>query len=377
MYRDHPTVAKPCGQPRTQQLGYLQAVFNAVFDADSVDEAELMKSQRVLVTGATGMVGRRLVPRLLEAGYQVAALVRDPASASDLQAAGAELSVGDLASPESVVPALNEADIVVHTAAHVGDWGPPEQYRAINVDALEKLVTAAQRIGRLQRWIQISSLGVYGSRDHYGTDESASIVVQGIDGYTQTKAEAEVILRRYVEEWQFPAVVLRPGFIYGPGDRHVLPRLIEKLHDGSLKLIGKGDRLLNNIYVDNLNDAILLAMEKDEAIGEVFNLRDRRLVTRREFIGAICEYFDRPLPPSVPLALAKVVVGPMESMARLRGAKTAPLLTRARMKFMTKNLDFSIEKAERVLGYRPAVDFREGMLEALRDAAPASQSSSS
>jgi nucleoside-diphosphate-sugar epimerase len=162
------------------------------------------------------MVGRRLVPRLLESGYQVSALVRDAASASDLQAQGADLSVGDLAVPESVVPALDEADIVVHTAAHVGDWGPPEKYRAINVVALEKLVTAAQRIGRLQRWIQISSLGVYGSQDHYGTDESQPIVVRGIDGYTQTKAEAEVVLRRYMEEWQFPAVVLRPGFIYGP-----------------------------------------------------------------------------------------------------------------------------------------------------------------
>jgi nucleoside-diphosphate-sugar epimerase len=157
----------------------------------------------------------------------------------------------------------------------------------------------------------------------------------------------------------------------------VLPRLIEKLHDGSLKLIGKGEKLLNNIYVDNLNDAILLALEKDEAVGEVFNLRDRRLVTRREFIGAICDYFDRPLPHSIPTGLAKAVVGPMEAFARLRGAKTAPLITRARMKFMTKNLDFSIEKAERVLGYRPAVDFREGMQEALKAAAPLTKSSSS
>src|SRR6056297_1450769 len=336
-----------------------------------------MTSSHVLVTGATGMVGRRLVERLLERGDTVAALVRDPAAAVDLEAAGAIIHQGDLATPTSVIPALQEAHCVVHTAAHVGDWGPADKYRAINVVALEEMVTAARRIGRLKRWVQVSSLGVYGPRHHAGTDESAPIELRGIDGYTQTKAEAEFVLQRYMSEWDFPAVILRPGFIYGPGDRHVLPRLIEKLHDGSLKLIGKGDRLLNNIYVDNLNDAILLAMEKDEAIGEVFNLRDRRLVTRREFIGAICEYFDRPLPPSVPLALAKVVVGPMESMARLRGAKTAPLLTRARMKFMTKNLDFSIEKAERVLGYRPAVDFREGMLEALRDAAPASQSSSS
>ena len=334
-----------------------------------------MKSQRVLVTGATGMLGRRLVPRLLESGYDVCAVVRDAASAADLESQGADLCVGDLSAPESIEPALSDAEIVVHAAAHVGDWGPADKYRAVNVVALEKLVTAAQRIGRLNRWIQVSSLGVYGSRHHFGTDESEPIVVRGIDGYTQTKAEAEVVLRRYMDEWQFPAVILRPGFIYGPGDRHVLPRLIEKLHDGSLKLIGSGERLLNNIYVDNLVDAILLAMDNDEAVGEAFNLRDRRLVTRREFIGAICEYFDRPMPRSIPEGVAKVAVWPMESFARLRGSQTAPLLTQARIKFMTKNLDFSIEKAERVLGYDPKVDFREGMQQALEAAAELTDSS--
>lgn len=324
-----------------------------------------MKSQQVLITGATGMVGRRLVSRMIDLGHRVTALVRDPASASELREIGAELCPGDLSQPETFEAALSEAEVVVHTAAHVGDWGPAEKYRAINVVSLEKMITAVQRHGRLNRWIQISSLGVYGSRDHYGTDESEPIVVSGIDGYTQTKAEAEVVLRRYMNEWNFPAVILRPGFIYGPGDRHVLPRLIEKLHDGSLKMIGKGDKVLNNTYVDNLVDAIVLAVEKDEAIGEVFNIRDARLVTRREFIGAICKHYDRPLPRSLPEAVAKTLVGPIETFARLRRAPSAPLLTQARMKFMTKNLDFSIEKAERVLGYHPRVDFREGMQQAL------------
>ncbi len=332
-----------------------------------------MTSSHVLVTGATGMVGRRLVERLLERGDTVAALVRDPAAAVDLEAAGAIIHQGDLATPTSVIPALQEAHCVVHTAAHVGDWGPADKYRAINVVALEEMVTAARRIGRLKRWVQVSSLGVYGPRHHAGTDESAPIELRGIDGYTQTKAEAEFVLQRYMSEWDFPAVILRPGFIYGPGDRHVLPRLIEKLHDGSLKMIGKGDRVLNNIYVDNLVDAILLAIEHPNAVGEVFNLRDARPVTRREFIGTICEHFGRPLPRSIPEPIAKLAVGPIESFARLRGATTAPLLTQARMKFMTKNLEFSIEKAKQRIGYQPAVDFREGMQRALESIAPHGQ----
>lgn len=329
-----------------------------------------MTASPVLVTGATGMVGRRLVMRLLERGDFVVALVRDPNAATDLKAAGVSFHRGDLSRPETVLPVLEKVGCVVHAAAHVGDWGPAEKYRAINVLALEEMVTAAQRLGRLERWIQISSLGVYGSRHHRGTDESAPIELRGIDGYTRTKAEAEFVLQRYRREWGFPSVILRPGFIYGPGDRHVLPRLIEKLFDGSLRMIGKGERVLNNMYVENLVDAVLLAMEKPDVIGEVYNLCDDRLVTRREFVGTICDHFGRPLPRSIPEPLAKLAVGPIEALARLRGADTAPLLTQARMKFMTKNLDFSIEKAKRQLGYRPAIDFREGMSRALESIAP-------
>lgn len=319
---------------------------------------------RVFLTGTTGMVGRWLVPQLLGEGYQVQALVRD-AHLSQPLAAGAEPFIGDLANPDSLTPAIEQADIVIHIAAHVGDWGPADRYRAVNVVALEKMLTAAQRAGRLERWIQISSLGVYAPGHHYGTDESQPITVKGFDGYTQTKAEAEVVLRRYMDEWKFPAVILRPGFIYGPGDRHVLPRLVERLHDGSLKLIGRGDKVLNNTFVGNLAEAILLALKSDKAVGETFNIRDQRLVTRREFVGAICEYFDRPMPRSVPEPLARAAVKPVEALARLRGAQSAPLLTEARIKFLANNLDFSIAKAQRLLGYQGTADFKEGMRLAL------------
>jgi nucleoside-diphosphate-sugar epimerase len=276
-----------------------------------------------------------------------------------------EIVEADLSRPETLVPAVAGIDVVVHTAAHVGDWGPAELYRAINVVALEHLLTAVEKEGRLSRWIQISSLGVYPPRHHYGTDESTAPDLAGLDGYTQTKAEAEILLKRHMDEFQLPAVILRPGFIYGPGDRHVVPRLMERIEAGTMKLIGDGQKLLNNTYVGNLVDAILLAIEKDEALGETFNIRDERLVTREEFIGTICDYLGKPRPRRVPLWLAKSVVGPIEWFARLRGRKDAPMLTRARIKFMTLNLDFSIAKAKQKLGYQPKVDFRDGMREAL------------
>src|SRR5262249_4508830 len=154
----------------------------------------------------------------------------------------------------------------------------------------------------------------------------------------------------------------RPGFIYGPGDRNVLPRIIEKIQTGKMKFIGRGDKLLNNTDIENFCDAILLAIETPNIEGEVFNIRDERLVTRQEFINTIPDYLGKPHPGHVPMWLAELAVRPMELFARLTGSKKAPLLTRARMKFLTQNLDYSIEKAKRLLGYRPRVDFHEGMI---------------
>ncbi len=326
-----------------------------------------MPSRTVLVTGATGLVGTSVVRKLCEAGYRVQAMVRPHSKRGPLEGLKVEFVEGDLASVATLSDVVRDAEVVVHSAAHIGDWGPAEQYRAINVVALEHLLTAAMQTGKLDRWIQISSLGVYPAQHHYGTDETTPPDLTGLDGYTRTKAEAEVLIRHHIDAQGLQAVILRPGFIYGPGERHSIPRVMEKLEDGSMKFIGSGDKLLNNTYVGNLADAVLLAIENEAAIGETFNIRDERLVTRVEYINTIADYMDKPHPKHVPEWLARLLVGPIERIAKARGATEAPLLTGARIKFMTLNLDYSIAKAKRVLGYKPQVDFREGIRATLDD----------
>ncbi len=324
-----------------------------------------MTNDTILVTGATGLVGRYFSRRAVDAGYRVQAMVRPNSDRSVLTGVPVEFVEGNLADSETLPAAVAGADVIVHTAAHVGDWGPAEDYRAINVVALEHILTAAQRTGRLRRWIQISSLGVYPARHHYGTDESVSPDLTGLDGYTRTKAEAELVIQRHVQEFGLKAVILRPGFIYGPGDRHALPRIVEKIKSGKMRFLGRGDRLLNNTSVENLCDAIMLAVEKPDIDGEIFNVRDERLVTREEFINTVADYLGRPHPKHVPEWLGRLLVVPMEAFARRRGQKTPPTLTQAQIKFMTLNLDYSIGKAKRMLGYVPRVDFQQGIVAAL------------
>jgi len=316
-------------------------------------------AENILITGATGLVGRHFARCAADAGYKLQAMVRKGSDRSALAGIPVQFVDGDLADPQSLPAALADADVVVHSAAHVGDWGPAEKYRAINVVALEHMLNAVERRGRLRRWIHISSLGVYPYGHHHGTDETSPIELNHIDGYTQTKSEAELVIQRHIRDHGLKAVILRPGFIYGAGDRHAMARIVDKIKTGKMKIIGRGDRLLNNTAVENLCEAIILAIDTPGIDGEILNIRDERLVTREEFINTIADHLGSPHPRHVPEIVARILVRPIERIARLRGRQTPPLLTRAQMKFMTQNLDFSIAKAKRMLGYQGRFDYSE------------------
>lgn len=329
---------------------------------------QLTASDVVLVTGGTGLVGSHVAGQAVSRGLRVRCLVRQVAGADYLRSLGCELVEGDLDQPESLQRAAAGATVVVHCAAKVGDWGPTEDYRRVNVEGTRSLLEAALACGVLRRWVQISSLGVYEGRDHYGTDESTAPSTAGIDGYTLTKVESEQLVLRYVEERSLPAVVLRPGFIYGARDRTVLPRLLERLRSGKFAYLGSPEKLMNNTWVENLCGAVWLAIERDDVVGEVFNIRDPRAVTKREFIETVCDAAGLRKPTKVvPLPAARFLAALMERIWKLLGRREAPLLNSARIKFLGLNLDYSIDRAERLLGYRPAGDFRDAMPCSVRD----------
>jgi nucleoside-diphosphate-sugar epimerase len=317
-----------------------------------------------LITGATGFVGSHLVEACAARGLAVRALARAGSDAGLLEKNRATVIRGDMTDPAAVRQAVEGADVVFHCAAKVGDWGPVEDYRAVNVEGLRGLLEAC-RARPLQRFVHFSSLGVYAARHHHGTDESEPLPAHHMDGYTQSKVESEQLVLQYHREHRLPAVVLRPGFIYGPRDRTVVPRLVENLRKRKLRYIGRGRRAMNCIYVGNLVEAALLAMERTEAVGQVYNLTDGEPVSKRRFIEALADGtgVPRPRPVWVPLWLARIIAWHMERDARRRNSPRAPRLTQGRLKLLGLNLDFSIEKAKRELGYRPRYSFDEGMRE--------------
>jgi nucleoside-diphosphate-sugar epimerase len=322
-------------------------------------------SARYLITGATGFVGGHLAEACKARGLAVSTIARPHSDTGLLERLGVTLHRGDLADARLLERALEGVEVVLHCAAKVGDWGPVEDYRAVNVEALRGLLEACK--GRpLRRFVHLSSLGVYAARHHHGTDESEPLPAHHIDGYTQTKVEGEQVVLRYHREHRLPVVVLRPGFIYGTRDRTVLPRLITSLREGKVRYLGGGTRALNSIYIGNLVEAVFLAVEQPQAVGQVYNLTDGEFVSKRRFIEAVAEGMGLEKPQrSVPLWLARILARWLEGRARRRGASQPPLLTQARLKFLGLNLDFSIDKARRELGYQPRFGFDQGIQETM------------
>jgi nucleoside-diphosphate-sugar epimerase len=318
-----------------------------------------------LITGATGFIGGHVAEGCVERGHSVSTIARPGSDTGLLEPLGVTVHRGELGDAALVRRALQEVDVVVHCAAKVGDWGPVEEYRAVNVEALRALLDACKGHA-LSRFIHMSSLGVYAARHHHGTDETEPLPARHADGYTQSKVEAEQLALAYYRDFGVPVTVLRPGFVYGPRDRAVLPKLIYGLRIGKLRYPGGGQAALNTIYIANLVDAVFLAAERQEAVGQVYNLTDGEYVSKRRFIEAIADAFALPRPTRTPpLWAAKLVTRAVEGWARLTGAKQAPMFTQARLKFFAYNLDFSIEKARRELGYRPRYSFDDGMYQTL------------
>lgn len=323
---------------------------------------QIQPDDLLLVTGGTGLVGSHVLETAAARGLRTRALIRASSDHKMLESWGCEIVEGDLADPDSVRRAAEGTTFIVHCAAKVGDWGPVDDYRDVNVRGLESLLSAAESGGGLKKFVHISSLGVYPARDHYGTDESEPVSTEGIDGYTLTKVEAEQLVRDHIETQKLPAVILRPGFIYGPRDRTVLPRILERLRNRQFAYLGSGENLMNNTFVGNLVEAIFLALACDNCLGKCFNIADGRLVSKKEFISTIAEEagFSQPK-KHVPLPVAKVLAKAMEGTWKLLRKSEAPLLSNARIKFLGLNLDYSIAKARRELNYDPQIDFQTGM----------------
>jgi dihydroflavonol-4-reductase len=319
-------------------------------------DATAKRETAVLVTGATGFLGSRLVHRLLSEGARVRVLARSPVTAKPLADQGAQIVVGDITDRAAVRSAVEGADIVYHLAGRLLVPGVPDaEYQRTHVEGTRLLLAGCQNGFTPRRFVHCSTTGVLGVTGDHPADENAPIRPTNI--YEETKAEAERAVR---ETWRdgFPAVIARPGLVYGPGDRHLLP-LFEAVLRHRFRPIGRDKVWLHPIYIDDMIEALVRCGRCDGAEGECFHLAGREPVTLADIANAIARAGGTRLSVGYiprPAALAVAVLGD-QLPPKLR--RSAPL-TRSRLDFLTHSRVYDVTKARRLLGFAAATDLPTG-----------------
>lgn len=313
---------------------------------------------RHLVTGATGLVGSRIVERLLARGDAVRALVLEPEAVDALKRRGVDARPGDLSGPTDLAAAVDGVDSVIHCAGIVQASAPREDLWAVNVGGTERLLAAAAGTGR-PRFVYVSSVGVYGRAAPPVAEDAPK---EPVGAYAESKWAAEQALWRWHADKGLPAVVLRPCPIYGPGDRRITQALSRLGRLRVAPLPSAGRRLLALVYVSDVADAIVAAATLPAAEGHAYNVTDGEAHTYRDVLLAYGEVMGR-RPAIVPVPGRAVVLG-LQMLVRVRQARGRPGDWEGqieRLRAFDLDAHYSIEAARRDLGYRPRVGLLEGL----------------
>lgn len=330
----------------------------------------MARQERILLTGGSGFVGGHLAERLVADGHHVRCLMRETSKVARLRSLtaegdgpGTELVHGDLTDPASLAAAVEGVDAVVHSAAVVTDWATVEEIRSANVDGTRDLVAAAVR-GGVRRFIQISTTDVYGYPGNHIDEE---FTPSGFaNWYSQTKREAEAIVRTGCDAGGVEYVILRPATIYGPRASDIVGEIAKGLLGHYLPLIGGGNIIAGLCYVENLAEAVSLALDHPAAAGQTFNVLDGESVTWRQFLWDLARGIGA-RPPLLRLSYRvawTLGVGLEESYRfarRLTGLTMDPLLSRAAVHVMGRPQDFSNRRLRETLGWEPRVGYPDGL----------------
>jgi dihydroflavonol-4-reductase len=310
---------------------------------------------RVALTGATGYTGGRLLEALRARGDEVSALVRR--ASEPLRRSGARLVEGDLSDEGALRRLVEGAAGVLHVAAVYRTAGHPDSYyRDVNVGGTRRLLGAASAAG-VRRFVHTSTVGVHGHVAHPPADETAPMNPGDI--YQETKAEAEELALDFGRTRGLPVAVVRPGAIYGPGETRLL-KLFRAIARGRYALVGDGTSFYHPVYIDDLVQGFLLALDRDEAVGESFLVCGPEYVSQRDLAALIARHTGgRVLPVRIPAAPIQWLGDIVEAVCVPLGIE--PPLHRRRVDFWTKSRAFRIDKARRLLGYAPAVHLEEGI----------------
>jgi nucleoside-diphosphate-sugar epimerase len=316
---------------------------------------------KVLVTGATGFLGGALVRRLRARGDDVTVLGRNPALLAKLEREGMRSLRADLADAAAVRAACQGQELVFHCGALSSAWGPAGEFYRANVAGTQNVIAGCEA-GAVRRLVHVSTPSIYFRYEtRLDVREGAPLPKRPANEYARTKllAEAEIDAAHLRG---LPVVTIRPRAIFGEGDNAILPRLIDRLQQGRLRIIGDGKTITDLTYVENVVDALLLCAESPSAtLGRKYNITNGEPLPLWPLVEKLCRALGYEFPRQhFPYPLALGLAGALEAICRLLPGQPEPLLTRYMVGVLAKSTTLDIGAARRDLGYQPRVSMDEG-----------------
>jgi nucleoside-diphosphate-sugar epimerase len=306
------------------------------------------------------LLGRHLVTALQQRGDAIRALVLPAEDASWLEERGVAVYRGDIRDPETLVAPMRGAETVFHLAALQGQWVPMEEYYRVNVTGTENVCRAALAAG-VRRLAHVSSWTIYGMARGWTLGEEVA-AAPGNDPYWITKAQGDLLVQRMIVRDHLPAAIIRPGTIFGVGDRLNFGRIADRIRDGKAIIIGSGRNALPLVYATDVVQGLLLCADHDHAAGQTFNITNDEPLTQRQFLHAIAHELGA-TPPRlhVPYRALYAASYAAERLAAVTRSQRPPAVTRHGVALFGTDNRHAIDKARRDLGYRPRVGLREGV----------------
>jgi nucleoside-diphosphate-sugar epimerase len=324
-------------------------------------EQPSLRAGHILITGGGGFLGQAIVRLLRKEGVDVRTLNRN--HYPELEELKVEQIQGDIADFNVVERACRGMDLVFHVAAKPGIWGSYSGYFNPNVIGTRNIITACRSQG-IRYLVHTSSPSVaYNDNAVEGGDESIPYPERYLTNYQKTKALAERAVIQASDD-SLKTIVLRPRLIWGPGDNHLIPRILARAD--KLVRVGNGRNLVDTIYIDNAAEAHVLAAEKlqqNHALsGKVYFISQDDPIALWEMINRILEAGGKPpVTQSMPAGLAYALGALIELAYRLLGLSREPKMTRFLSLELSQPHWFDITAAKRDLGYRPGVSIDEGL----------------
>ncbi len=326
----------------------------------------------ILVTGGGGFLGTEVVRQLLEKGYQVRILARNPYP--HIQKLGAECRTGDIAIPEDLIKASEGCHAIIHTAAKAGIWGSYRDYYLPNVIGTENVLKACQ-VNHIEVLVHTSSPSVvFNGKDMEGVDESVSYPKHYEAHYPHTKAISERKVLATAQKGRIRACALRPHLIWGIGDNHLIPRFVQRAARNQIRIVGEGHNLVDTVCIENAALAHILALEillqePQKANGKAYFISNGEPIRLFDWINRFVTGAGmNPVTRKVPTWLAWTAGSILEGFHRAFMPQKEPRMTRFLADELSTAHWFSLKAAQDDLSYIPLINNEEGFQKVLESA---------